>query len=155
MPTESGEPESGDHIIICGANALTVRIAEELTLRYGLAVTAIVPSAATGHGARLGTVVVFVHDLDRSVEFYADILELGIADRSATATDSSAASADLWRLFRKWRGKVATDSRAPRAGWLRTGNGLGAGGPPRARNPWARGGPTQAGSGGRGRGGGG
>ena len=37
------------------------------------------------HGARLGTVVVFVHDLDRSVEFYADILELGIADRSATA----------------------------------------------------------------------
>lgn len=55
MATESGQPESGDHIvIICGANALTSRIAEELTLRYGLSVTAIVPVAASGHGARLG-----------------------------------------------------------------------------------------------------
>jgi catechol 2,3-dioxygenase-like lactoylglutathione lyase family enzyme len=36
-------------------------------------------------GARLGTVVVFVHDLDRSVDFYTDVLELGVADRSPTA----------------------------------------------------------------------
>ena len=36
-------------------------------------------------GARLGTVVIFVHDLDRSVDFYTDVLELGVADRSPTA----------------------------------------------------------------------
>ena len=54
MAIQAGPPESGDHIIICGANALTSRIAEELTLRYALSVTAIVPIAAGGHGARLG-----------------------------------------------------------------------------------------------------
>jgi catechol 2,3-dioxygenase-like lactoylglutathione lyase family enzyme len=36
-------------------------------------------------GARLGTVVMFVRDLDRSVDFYTDVLELGVADRSPTA----------------------------------------------------------------------
>jgi catechol 2,3-dioxygenase-like lactoylglutathione lyase family enzyme len=36
-------------------------------------------------GARLGSVVMFVHDLDRSVEFYADVLALEVADRSPTA----------------------------------------------------------------------
>jgi Trk K+ transport system NAD-binding subunit len=49
----SGEPEFRDHVVLCGANALASRMAEELTARYGLAVTAIVASAATGHGARL------------------------------------------------------------------------------------------------------
>jgi Trk K+ transport system NAD-binding subunit len=49
----SESAESGDHIIICGANALASRMAEELTARYGLGVTAIVPSAQAGHGARL------------------------------------------------------------------------------------------------------
>ncbi len=72
MPTEPGEPESGDHIIICGANALTARMAEELTLRYGLAVTAIVPSAASGHAARLGTMPA-VRLLERA-ELSADTL---------------------------------------------------------------------------------
>jgi Trk K+ transport system NAD-binding subunit len=51
VPPESGELE--DHVILCGANALASRMAEELTARYGLAVTAIVPSAASEHGARL------------------------------------------------------------------------------------------------------
>jgi len=37
------------------------------------------------HGARLGSVVVFVQELDRSVSFYADVLALGVADRSPTA----------------------------------------------------------------------
>jgi Trk K+ transport system NAD-binding subunit len=46
-------PGPGDHVILCGANALTSRIAEELTARYGLAVTAIVPSAATEHATRM------------------------------------------------------------------------------------------------------
>jgi Trk K+ transport system NAD-binding subunit len=50
---QSSTPESSDHIIICGASALASRMAEELTARYGLGVTAIVPSAASGHGARL------------------------------------------------------------------------------------------------------
>jgi len=36
-------------------------------------------------GARLGSVVIFVHDLDRSVEFYTDVLALETADRSPTA----------------------------------------------------------------------
>ena len=37
------------------------------------------------HGARLDSVVMFVHDLDRSVSFYSDVLNLHVADRSATA----------------------------------------------------------------------
>jgi catechol 2,3-dioxygenase-like lactoylglutathione lyase family enzyme len=37
------------------------------------------------HGARLDSVVMFVHDLDRSVSFYSDVLNLHVADRSDTA----------------------------------------------------------------------
>ena len=37
------------------------------------------------HGARLSSVVMFVHDLDRSVKFYTGILGLAVADRSPTA----------------------------------------------------------------------
>lgn len=51
MPPHSGEPEG--HVILCGANALASRMAEELTARYGLAVTAIVPSAAREHARRM------------------------------------------------------------------------------------------------------
>ena len=36
-------------------------------------------------GARLGSVVMFVHELDRSMEFYADVLALETTDRSPTA----------------------------------------------------------------------
>jgi catechol 2,3-dioxygenase-like lactoylglutathione lyase family enzyme len=36
-------------------------------------------------GARLGSVVIFVHDLKRSVDFYEDILGLEVDDRSTTA----------------------------------------------------------------------
>ena len=36
-------------------------------------------------GARLSSVVIFVHSLDRSVDFYADVLGLEVADRSSTA----------------------------------------------------------------------
>ena len=46
-------PGPEDHVILCGANALASRMAEELTARYGLAVTAIVPSAASEHALRL------------------------------------------------------------------------------------------------------
>jgi Trk K+ transport system NAD-binding subunit len=41
-------PEFRDHIILCGASALAARIADELTARYGLDVTAIVPPGARG-----------------------------------------------------------------------------------------------------------
>jgi catechol 2,3-dioxygenase-like lactoylglutathione lyase family enzyme len=37
------------------------------------------------HGARLGSAVMFVQDLDRSVSFYAEVLALEVADRSPTA----------------------------------------------------------------------
>ena len=37
------------------------------------------------HGARLDSVVMFVHDLNRSVSFYSDVLNLHVADRSVTA----------------------------------------------------------------------
>ena len=36
-------------------------------------------------GARVGSVVMFVQDLERSVNFYADVLVLEVADRSPTA----------------------------------------------------------------------
>jgi catechol 2,3-dioxygenase-like lactoylglutathione lyase family enzyme len=36
-------------------------------------------------GARLGTVVMFVPDLDRSVSFYLEVLGLEVTDRSPTA----------------------------------------------------------------------
>jgi catechol 2,3-dioxygenase-like lactoylglutathione lyase family enzyme len=36
-------------------------------------------------GARLGSVVMFVQDLDRSVTFYTEVLALKVTDRSPTA----------------------------------------------------------------------
>jgi catechol-2,3-dioxygenase len=36
-------------------------------------------------GTRIGSVVMFVQDLDRSVSFYQELLLLEVADRSATA----------------------------------------------------------------------
>ena len=36
-------------------------------------------------GAQVGSVVMFVHDLDRSVAFYTDVLALEVADLSPTA----------------------------------------------------------------------
>jgi catechol 2,3-dioxygenase-like lactoylglutathione lyase family enzyme len=37
------------------------------------------------HGARIGAVVMFVTQLDRSAEFYTDVLALRVADSSPTA----------------------------------------------------------------------
>ena len=37
------------------------------------------------HGARLGSAVMFVQNLDRSVSFYTEVLALEVADRSPTA----------------------------------------------------------------------
>ncbi len=37
------------------------------------------------HVARVNSVFIFVHDLDRSVSFYTDVLALDVTDRSATA----------------------------------------------------------------------
>lgn len=52
MTVQPDEPAAG-HVIICGANALASRMAEELTARYGLAVTAIVPSAESEPASRM------------------------------------------------------------------------------------------------------
>jgi Trk K+ transport system NAD-binding subunit len=49
----SSLPEFRDHIILCGASALALRIAEELTARYGLNVTAIVPPGGRGPAGRM------------------------------------------------------------------------------------------------------
>ena len=51
MTAQPAEP--ADHIVICGANALASRMAEELTARYGLAVTAIVSSADSEPASRM------------------------------------------------------------------------------------------------------
>jgi Trk K+ transport system NAD-binding subunit len=45
--------EFSEHVIICGASALASRMTEELTARYGLAVTVIMPPGAGGHGERM------------------------------------------------------------------------------------------------------
>jgi catechol 2,3-dioxygenase-like lactoylglutathione lyase family enzyme len=37
------------------------------------------------HGSRLGSVVMFVQNLDRSVNFYREVLALDVVDRSPTA----------------------------------------------------------------------
>jgi Trk K+ transport system NAD-binding subunit len=53
VTAQSGPAEFSDHVILCGANALASRMTEELTARYGLAVTVIVPSAAGVHSERM------------------------------------------------------------------------------------------------------
>ena len=37
------------------------------------------------HGSRIGSAVMFVQDLDRSVRFYQEVLALTVTDRSSTA----------------------------------------------------------------------
>jgi Trk K+ transport system NAD-binding subunit len=64
VPPQPGDP--ADHVVICGANALTSRMAEELTARYGLTVTAVVPSAADPHAVRM-TAMPGVRVLERAV----------------------------------------------------------------------------------------
>jgi len=82
VPPESGELE--DHVILCGANALASRMAEELTARYGLGVTAIVASAASGHGARMAAMP-GVRVLERP-ELTADaFMEAGLPDARGLA----------------------------------------------------------------------
>ena len=56
-------------------------------------------------GARIGSVVMFVRDLDRSVSFYADVLALEVADRSSTA--ALLASADGTQLILRAMGSNA------------------------------------------------
>jgi Trk K+ transport system NAD-binding subunit len=81
---QSSAPESQDHIIICGANALASRMAEELTARYGLAVTAIVPSASGAHGARLAAMPA-VRVLERAELSVDTFLAAGLPDARGLA----------------------------------------------------------------------
>jgi Trk K+ transport system NAD-binding subunit len=47
-------PGSGrDHLVVCGDDALALRMVEELTARYGEQVTVILPSARRGHAPRI------------------------------------------------------------------------------------------------------
>ena len=56
-------------------------------------------------GARVGSVIVFVQALDRSVNFYADVLALEVADRSPTAALLS--SANGTSLILRAMGRIA------------------------------------------------
>ncbi len=49
----SGSGSGHQHLVVCGDDALTLRVVEELTIRYGEDVTVILPSAASGHGPRI------------------------------------------------------------------------------------------------------
>ncbi|MGB6457247.1 MAG: NAD-binding protein [Streptosporangiaceae bacterium] len=82
MPPDAAEPT--DHVVICGANALTSRMAEELTARYGLTVTAIVPSAADRHAARM-TAMPGVQVLERAVLDSDAFLDAGLPTARALA----------------------------------------------------------------------
>lgn len=48
-----------------------------------------------GTDERLGSVVMFVRELDRSVEFYLDVLGVKVVDRSPTAALLSSSTAQL------------------------------------------------------------
>ena len=50
MATDPGMRGGRDHLVVCGDDALTLRMVEELTLRYGEEVTVIMPSAQHNHG---------------------------------------------------------------------------------------------------------
>jgi len=83
VTVQSDEPAAG-HVIICGANALASRMAEELTARYGLAVTSIVPSAESEAAGRMrampGVRLIERATLDRDV-----FTEAGLPDARGLA----------------------------------------------------------------------
>ena len=58
------------------------------------------------HGARIGSAVMFVQDLDRSVSFYQEVLRLEVTDRSPTA--ALLASAEGTHLILRAMGTGAT-----------------------------------------------
>jgi Trk K+ transport system NAD-binding subunit len=82
VTSQSGE--LAGHIIICGANALASRMAEELTIRYGLAVTAIVPPGANAHTARM-LAMPAVHVLERAELDSDAFLDAGLPDARGLA----------------------------------------------------------------------
>ncbi|HEY2552965.1 MAG TPA: NAD-binding protein [Streptosporangiaceae bacterium] len=53
MTSDAADRAGRDHLIVCGDDALTARVAEELTARYDQTVTAIVRSASSGYGQRI------------------------------------------------------------------------------------------------------
>jgi len=82
VTAQSAEP--ADHVIICGANALASRMAEELTARYGLAVTAIVPPGESESAARMRAMP-GVRLLERSRLDRDAFAEAGLADARGLA----------------------------------------------------------------------
>jgi Trk K+ transport system NAD-binding subunit len=66
-----------DHLVVCGDDALALRMVEELTVRYGEQVTVILPSARREHGpamARLpGVRLIERADLDHQAFIAADL----------------------------------------------------------------------------------
>jgi Trk K+ transport system NAD-binding subunit len=74
------DPSSGagrDHLVVCGDDALTLRVVEELTIRYGEQVTVILPVAADGHAPQIaglpGVRIVEHADLDHQAFLQAGL----------------------------------------------------------------------------------
>ena len=78
-------------------------------------------------GARVGSVVMFVQDLDRSVAFYTDVLALEVADGSPTAALLSSAGGA--NLILRAMGPCRAASARVRGHPVRRLDGGGGGGP--------------------------
>ena len=79
LSTRDGQPPGADGVV---AGCPTGQTGADRLHRRGAAGW---EDQQMAQGARLGSVVMFVHDLDRSVEFYAEVLALEVTDRSPTA----------------------------------------------------------------------
>ena len=84
MATDPGAAAGRDHLIVCGDDALALRMVEELAGRYGEQVTVILPSAARGHGRRIsqlpGVRIIERADLDHQA-----FLDAGLPSARALA----------------------------------------------------------------------
>jgi Trk K+ transport system NAD-binding subunit len=77
VATDSRAGTGHHHLVVCGDDALTLRVVEELTIRYGEDVTVILPDAASGHAARIaglpGVRIVEHADLDHQAYLAAGL----------------------------------------------------------------------------------
>jgi Trk K+ transport system NAD-binding subunit len=70
-------PAGRDHLVVCGDDALTTRMVEELTVRYSEQVTVILPSAGQGHGPAIA-LLPGVRVIERAALDHRAFLEAGV-----------------------------------------------------------------------------